>query len=258
MEPNLSCSCSLRLDVDLARGVQQLLFPKGSPVCSWSCQGVKNRMAQGVGGDFFDFITLPDGCQMIFIGDVTGHGLEASLVMALLYGYIHRSAQVDCDPLRLARETNSFLRMFASRSQSLDHFFSATLFCCIINPDNLEMSYLNAGHMPPLVRRGEEIVKLVSTGQPLGYFDQPELELQHFSFRPSERLLLYTDGIIDAANAAGEAFGMQRLTALLKEHAGDHLEFLEAIHRRLREFGAGDPPDDDCTTIAIDFHTGLG
>lgn len=128
MDRKISCTCQLDLDLDLATGVQQLLFPKSSPICSWSCIGVKNRMAQGVGGDYFDFITLADGCQLVFLGDVTGHGLQASLVMGMLYGFIHRSAIEDCDPLRVGKEINTFLRYFAKRSEYLDHYFSSTLF----------------------------------------------------------------------------------------------------------------------------------
>ena len=70
-------------DLDLAGQVQRLLFPKSSPICDWNCIGVKNRMARSLGGDYFDFITMPDNCQIVFIGDVTGHGLHASVVMSL-------------------------------------------------------------------------------------------------------------------------------------------------------------------------------
>jgi len=258
MAPTTPCNCSLDLDIDLARGVQQLLFPKSSPVCSWCCIGVKNRMAKGVGGDFFDFITLPDGCQMVFVGDVTGHGLQAAVVMALLYGYLHRAALEDCDPLRVALEVNDFLRSFADRSRRLDHFFSTTLFCSIINPETLQMQYLNAGHVPPLVRRGNDLVELASTGPPLGFFATPELEVRKFRLERHDRLLLYTDGIIEAFNQQGQAFGRQRLGELVLASAGDHLEFLEAIHAALAAFGASDPPEDDCTAIAIDFDSWQG
>lgn len=242
------------LDLALAQRVQQVLFPKGSPMCSWCCIGVQNRMAKGVGGDYFDFITLADGCQMVFIGDVTGHGLEAALVMAMLYGYIHHSAQVDCDPLRVAKEINGFLLNFAHRSRKLDHFFSTTFFCSIIHPESLKMHYLNAGHPPPLVRRDHEVIQLHATGPPLGFFDQPNLGVHDFSFDRGDRLLLYTDGITESFNQQGEAFGMSRLETLLQNHRGDHLSFLDVLFDARSSFGASDPPADDCTAIALDFH----
>lgn len=80
-----------KFDAHLAEQIQLLLLPKAPPVRDWCCIGVKNQMASGVGGDFFDFLPTVDGCQLVMIGDVTGHGVAASVVMSLLYGYIHRS-----------------------------------------------------------------------------------------------------------------------------------------------------------------------
>lgn len=97
-----------KADIDLASEVQQLLFPKGSPHCDWCCIGTKNRMARGLGGDYFDFIALPDGCLVVFLGDVTGHGLQASVVMALLYGFIHRGTAEKCNPGRWLHGSISF------------------------------------------------------------------------------------------------------------------------------------------------------
>ena len=142
-------------DLDFAGQLQQLLLPKSSPVCDWNYIGVKNRMAQEVGGDFFDFITMPDNCQIVFIGDVTGYGLRASVVMSLLYGFIYRSAMQACSAIDVVQQSNRLLLTFAARTESLDHLFSSTLFFGIIMPNTLEMQYVNAGHPAPLVRRGE-------------------------------------------------------------------------------------------------------
>lgn len=242
------------LDVDLASEVQQLLFPKSSPVCSWCCIGVKNRMARGLGGDYFEFITLPDECQVVFVGDVTGHGLHASVVMSLLYGFIHEAAAKGCEPRETVAQANGFLRSFAKRSEELDHYFSTTLFFSIIDPATLEMHYVNAGHVAPLVRRGDRIHCLETTASPLGFFDGPELEMRSFRFERGDRLLLYTDGLTEAFNDRGQVFGRERLEEVLLSHQGDHLEFLEALFQSLRAFGASEPPEDDCTAIVIDLH----
>lgn len=244
-----------QLEIDLATHVQQLLFPKSSPVCNWCCIGYKNRMAWGLGGDFFDFITMPDDCQAIFIGDVTGHGLHASVVMSLLYGFIHRSARAGCAPLATVREVNNFLQSFAIRSREFDHYFSATLFFGIINPETLEMHYVNAGHPAPLVRRGDTIFSLPTTAPPVGFFDDPKIGLQSFQFVKMDRFLLYTDGVSDATNSRGEPFGLERLQQVLQQNGDDHLEFLEQIFTALQRFGTDDPPVDDCTAIVLDFHS---
>lgn len=242
-------------DLDLAEKIQQLLLPKSSPVCTWCCIGVKNRMAAGLGGDYFDFITMPDECQSLFIGDVTGHGLHASVVMSLIYGYIHRAALGTCAPLDLMQQVNTFLVDFSRRSQTIDQYFSSSLFYGIINPGTLNMHYVNAGHVPALVLRNGIVHELYSTGPPVGFFEAPEMHLQTFSFTRGDRLLFYTDGIIEASNAAGEQFGLARLKHFLQATAdADYMEFLERLFVTLMEFGVPDPPQDDCTTIVIDLH----
>lgn len=242
-------------DLDLAEQVQQLLLPKSSPVCTWCCIGVKNRMASGLGGDYFDFITMPDQCQSLFIGDVTGHGLHASVVMSLIYGFIHRAAIGSCAPLEMVQQVNTFLVDFARRSQTLDHYFSSTLFYGIIHPETLSMHFVNAGHAPALVLRNGTVEELAATGPPVGFFESPEIHLQSFKFARGDRLLFYTDGITEAENAGGEPFGRDRLTRLLQDYAAaDYMEFLELLFAALRDFGVADPPRDDCTAIVIDLH----
>jgi serine phosphatase RsbU (regulator of sigma subunit) len=250
----MTSSAHSKADIDLASEVQQLLFPKGSPRCSWCCIDIKNRMARGLGGDYFDFIPLPDGRQVVFLGDVTGHGLQASVVMALLYGFIHHGTAENCDPSKMASRVNDFLFSFARRSRRLDHFFSTTLFYGVIDPATLEMRYVNNGQSTPLVRRGHKILHLDATGQPLGYFAQPEIATARFRFQHDDRFLLYTDGLVEAFNPRGQAFGMTGLKRLLRHHRGGHGNFLDELFRAQAHFGAPDPPQDDCTAIVIDFH----
>jgi len=242
-------------DFDLAEKVQQLLLPRSSPLCTWCCIGVSNRMASGLGGDYFDFIAMPDGCQSLFIGDVTGHGLHASVVMSLIYGFIHRAALGSCAPLDLVRQVNTFLVNFARRSQSIDEFFSSSLFYSVINPQTLAMHYVNAGHQPALVQRRDRIYELHATGPPVGYFDEPAMKTATFHLTAGDRLLLHTDGVTEAASHAGEMFGRERLKELLRVTAGcDYLEFLQKLDGALQAFGLPDPPLDDCSTIVVDLH----
>ncbi|GAM08147.1 phosphoserine phosphatase RsbP [Geobacter sp. OR-1] len=245
-------------DLDLAEKIQQLLLPKSSPVCTWCCIGVKNRMAAGLGGDYFDFISMPDECQSLFIGDVTGHGLHASVVMSLIYGFIHRAAMGDCNPLELTQQLNRFLIDFSRRSQTIDQYFSSSLFYSIISPKTFNMHYVNAGQVPGLVLRDGIVTELPSTGPPVGFFETPEMHLQTFSLAKNDRLLLYTDGIIETTNAAGELFGLERLKNLLKSTAtADYQEFLGLLFEAHLDFGVNELPDDDCSAIVIDFH-GIG
>lgn len=243
------------MEIDLAEQIQQLLLPKSYPLCTWCCIGVKNRMAAGLGGDYFDFITMPDDCQSFFLGDVTGHGLHASVVMSLIYGFMHRAALGSCSPLEQVAAVNDFLLQLSRRSQAIDQYFSSTLFYGIIQPQTLLMHFVNAGHVRPLLLRSGAVLELDSTGTPVGYFETPELQLQTFPLEKGDRLLLYTDGIIEAANVAGELFGSDRLQQLLISSADtDYLEMLDRLFDALREFGVAEPPQDDCTAIVIDLH----
>jgi serine phosphatase RsbU (regulator of sigma subunit) len=241
-------------DLDLAGQVQRLLFPKSSPVCDWNCVGVKNRMAQGLGGDYFDFLNMPENCLTVFIGDVTGHGLHASVVMSLLYGFIYRSSMHISSALDIVRQANSFLNAFATRSADFDYLFSSTLFIGVIAPDTLKMHYVNAGHPAPLVRRGDRCLTLGPTAPPVGFFTDPEITMNSFQLARGDRILLYTDGITELFGPTGEPFGDERLTAFLMNEGGDHEEFLDRLFARLRAFGNNDDPEDDFTAIIIDMH----
>ncbi|PLX95935.1 MAG: serine/threonine-protein phosphatase [Desulfuromonas sp.] len=251
---NHHCSCDL--NVDLATHVQQLLFPKSSPLCGWACIGVKNRMARGLGGDYFDFIALPDGQQGILIGDVTGHGMHASLIMALLYGFIHNACLSLDSPVPVVREVNTFLQNFADRSREYDHFFSSTLFWGVINPQTLEMAYVNAGHPPPMICRGQEILTLESCAPPVGFFDDPEIGMAHIQLEPHDRLLLYTDGITETVGQEGELFGEKGLQRLLLREHDAHDDCLKRIFSTLDHFGPGEAMD-DATAIVIDINAPL-
>jgi len=241
-------------EVKLAGQVQKLLLPKNPPLCSWCCMAAKNRMANVLGGDFYDFIGLDDDCLVLFIGDVTGHGLHASIVMSLVYGFIHRAVRDECDPLEVVSELNTFLRTFARRSEVIDHFFSATLFFGVINPRTLSMVYINAGHPAGLVLREDKLLRLPVTGHPIGYFDLPEFRMGHFQFTAHDRMLLYTDGLIDSSSPGGEMYGAERLDAAFRRLDGDHMVFLERLFAEIRGYQAGHAAFDDCTAIVVDFH----
>lgn len=244
------------LDISLAAHVQQLLFPKVAPVCDWCCTGIRNRMADRVGGDYFDFMTMADGTQGILIGDVTGHGIHASIVMSLIYGFVYRSIRKICSPVELTRQVNDFLIFFAQRSETFDYLFSSTLFFGIIHPQTLSMQYVNAGHIPPMIRRGDEVMLLAPTCQPVGFFATHEAEMGTFAFQPGDRFFLYTDGIIDTVSPSGESYGEDRLRQFVASGDVDYVQFLNDLIDELEKFESDSSPADDSTAMVVDFHGG--
>jgi serine phosphatase RsbU (regulator of sigma subunit) len=214
----------------------------------------RNRMANVLGGDFYDFIKLDDGCQVVFIGDVTGHSLHASVVMSLVYGFIHRAVLRECKPDEVVADLNTFLRTFARRSNVLDHFFSATLLFGYIDPRSLIMHYVNAGHPAGLVRRGNDLLRLPATSHPVGFFDQVEFKVNRFQLEVGDRLFLYTDGVLDSSKPDGEMYGAARLDEAFRRLGGDHVLFLEQLFAEISDHLAGKPPFDDCTAIVVDLH----
>ncbi|MBW2475565.1 MAG: serine/threonine-protein phosphatase [Deltaproteobacteria bacterium] len=241
-------------EVKLAGEVQKLLLPKSSPLSSWCRMSARNRMADVLGGDFYDFIKLEDSCQVLLLGDVTGHGLHASVVMSLMYGFIHRAARQSCSPDAVVTDLNTFLRSFAKRSDLLDHYFSATLFFGVVDPRTLTMHYVNAGHPAGLVRRGDEILRLPATSHPVGYFDREHFQVGTFQFTAADRFLLYTDGLVDSPNQQGEMFGAERLDDAFRRLNGGHMVFLDRLFAEIDTFLAGQAPFDDCTAIVMDLH----
>lgn len=240
-------------EAGLASEVQSILFPKAAPQIAWGQIAFKYRMADEVGGDFFDLITMSDDCQVIILGDVTGHGVHASLIMAMLYGYIHRAFNSSCPCQTIVAQINDFLLLFAARAGLYDQLFSATMFYGIINPRTQQMVYVNAGHPSPLICRRGSLRSLEPTSPPLGFFDSSRITMAQFSLERGDRVLFYTDGITETENQKGSLFGQKRVESLLLNTGGSPEKLLVEIYDALDDFGDSGMQGDDCTALVVDF-----
>jgi len=174
--------------------------------CSVMC-----RPAEIVGGDFYDVLRLPTGELGIAIGDVSGKGLEAALMMASVLATLRAEVRHAADiGTTLARVNDLF------HEASLEHCY-ATLFYAALDPLNRVMKYVNAGHFPPmLVQRDRATEWLDRGGPPVGILPACTYDTGSIALHPEDILVAYTDGVIETRNMSGQQFGLNRLARIVR------------------------------------------
>ncbi len=195
----------MALDVLQAQEVQQIILPKAKSEWPGLLVESEYRSAREVGGDFFQIIPHPtDGSLLIVAGDVTGKGLQAGMLVALLIGATHTAAQYDPDPLTVLNTLNLQL---CGRGQA-----HATCLALRIGADG-DVTLANAGHLPPYLN-GEPVA--MEGALPLGMIEGSEFSVMHFHLRAGDKLVLMSDGIPEATDANGQLFGFDRIHELLR------------------------------------------
>lgn len=236
-------------EIEIAREVQQRLFPQRLPqVPGLSLAGLC-RPALGVGGDYYDVIELEGGQLGLAIGDVSGKGISAALLMASLRASL-RGMTLD-GPSDLARTMARVNRLVYEASA---HNRYATFFFATYNPAARELRYVNAGHNSPLLLRheGNETLRLEAGGLVVGLFDQAQYQEEVVNLRPGDVLLAYTDGISEAITNDDEEFGEERMLSAGKAASGGSAEeILQAVFRAADEFTSGAPQQDDMTILIM-------
>jgi serine phosphatase RsbU (regulator of sigma subunit) len=195
----------MALDVKQAQEVQQVILPGAiTSVPGFSIQS-EYRPARDVGGDFFQIMPHPsDGSVLIVAGDVTGKGLQAGMLVALIVGAIRTAVEKSFDPLDLIEGLN---RRLCGRANA-----HATCLALRIGSDGSAI-LANAGHMPPYLNRKE----LPMEGAvPLGMVLDADFSVMSFKLEPNDRLMLLSDGVAEAQNAQGQLFGFDRIRAMLQ------------------------------------------
>lgn len=230
--------------------IQRSLLPPQLPRTPGLEIGTHYQTSQRAGGDYFDFFELPDGKLGILIADVAGHGTPAAVMMAVLHAIAHGHPGIPSPPSRLLEFVNHRL---ATR-YTPGHGTFVTAFYGIYDPANRSLVYSNAGHNPPRVRRGcgrgntllDRAVHL-----PLGIVPEERYSDATVTLEPNDQLTLYTDGITEARDEAGEMFGTDRLDAVLidcQQTAGDSVR---RINHAVDEFTRHTAPHDDRTLVIL-------
>jgi phosphoserine phosphatase RsbU/P len=205
-----------------------------------------NAPCRTVGGDYYDFLTYPDGRVALLIGDVSGKGLGAALLMSSLQA----RAQVFFEsPEDLAVQVSRLNRSVAANCPG-NCFI--TFFVAILNPANGELVFCNAGHNPPLlVRRNDKVESLESTGLPLGIVRDATYEQKSCSLDPEDVLILFSDGITEAQGVdPDQEFGEERLVSVVRKEPSLSLKgSIERIKAEILSFSQGAPASDDITLV---------
>ncbi|MBL8228478.1 MAG: SpoIIE family protein phosphatase [Bryobacterales bacterium] len=234
-------------EMSIARDVQQRLFPhKRPPVPGIEYDGLC-RPAQSVGGDYFDFVELPNGEFGVAIGDVSGKGMPAALLMAALQASVRGQAMNGINDLPVfLSNVNRLIYDMSPRS----HF--ATLFYAQYNPTTRVLRYANAGHNPPLLLRKGAAQWLRATGPGTGLSRRASYQAVEIALEADDLLVAYTDGFTEAMNPDREEYGDQRLLLTLSSAAGEPVsELMSALIANVDQFSAGAPQHDDMTIIAL-------
>ncbi|NQU75936.1 MAG: serine/threonine-protein phosphatase [Planctomycetes bacterium] len=240
------------LDLALAAELQAALLPKACPTdCPHHIAAARNRMCAGVGGDFYDFMRINEDQIGLVIGDVMGHGVRASLIMAQIMGFLHSHPLELSRPVSIVAAVNEMLIGLGNRIGSV---LSCSLLYVVIDVPTGIGLFVNAGHLAPFIcrRRRTQPLHLEQRNMVLGVEEFTPVEACH-TFSPAERLVMFTDGIIDAANPAGGRFGDDRLHAVVDEYlTADPDTCAEAVFRAVAEFRQGARQTDDETIVVID------
>ncbi len=201
-------------DLEIARGIQQGLLPKGSPrIAGFEVAG-ESRSSLHVGGDYYDFVPLSGDRLGLVIADVSGKGTPASLMMASVHAWLRALAGSE-PAARVLERLNRFVYASTETSRYV------TLFYAELDPARKRLVYVNAGHVPPFVVRaggGEE--RLRCGGPVLGLLDEVTLEAGELALEPGDLLVAVTDGVTEAMDTTGLEFGDERVRQALASSAG--------------------------------------
>jgi sigma-B regulation protein RsbU (phosphoserine phosphatase) len=238
----------LDYEMSVIAGIQRSLLPARIPDIPTLSLAAHYQTAQRAGGDYYDFFPLSEGKWGLLIADVSGHGPPAAVIMAVTHSLAHTFPGPYLRPGELLQHVNHHLQ--ALYTANGDTFVTA--FYGIYDPQQRTLTYSSAGHNPPRLKRCENgALALLDGGRglPLGLLPGVRYEDDVLELVPGDQLVLYTDGITEAYNAAGEMFGLARLDKVLENCSIGATGLLDAVLEALEEFTGGRAAHDDRTLL---------
>jgi serine phosphatase RsbU (regulator of sigma subunit) len=239
----------LESEIAMARTIQHKLLPPTAATLAGLSVLAHFHPVDEIGGDYYDYLPTPDGRTAIALGDVSGHGLPTGLLVAMAKSALETLIDAGHQGSELFTRLNELMH----RSTDPRHFM--TLCLLAYDPRSRTGSLTNAGQLAPYRVSGGQVDALALPALPLGLFTDRDFPTREYAFAAGDLVVFYSDGFIEATNAADEVFGYERFEALLRSHgsAGAHA-LRDAILAALAEHTGARPPDDDRTLLILTLH----
>ena len=237
----------LEHELQLASEIQQRLQPSSPPVVDgYDLQGVSFSCYE-VGGDYYDFIPRCDGKLLVALGDVSGKGTAAALLMSSLHAAMHAQVAANSSLLQTINAVNQYL----AQNTPTNRF--VTLFLAELDAESGMMNFINAGHNPPLIAHADgRVEQLASGGFPLGIMPMAQYDVGQTRLLKGEALVNYSDGVSEANNTKGEEFGVERLEEVVRKNLSASAAGLrDKVESALSSFTQTAPAGDDITLVIV-------
>jgi len=240
----------VKAEIDAANRIQAALLPQDAPNLAGASVASHYRAASEIGGDYFDFLPQQNGDVGIAFGDVSGHGLTSGIVMAMAKAALLVQVDYDASPRVVLKVLNEIVIKTAPRRMLMTFFFG------LLNPHDQTLRFSSAGHLDPYVFRAstQKLEPLSSWGFPLGVRRREPFREHSVTFAAGDRLILYSDGLIEAIDDDGEPFGFDRFEKALIENGHRSADDIKkALLQSVRKFTHNRPPEDDQTLVVVSF-----
>lgn len=234
-------------ELELATEIQQRFQPSGPPVVEgYEFQGISFSCYE-IGGDYYDFIQRHDGTMLVALGDVSGKGTAAALLMSSLHAAIHGQVAAKTSLDQTVVSINTYL----AENTPANRFI--TLFVAELEPLSGNLKFINAGHNPPIIGRSDgTIEQLASGGLPLGIMPFAEYEVGNSQLHSGDVLVIYSDGVSEANNLNEDEFGMDRLTEVIRANVTRSASGIrDKVESALSDFTGTAPANDDITLVIV-------
>jgi PAS domain S-box-containing protein len=234
----------LEQELHIARLIQQTLLPKSLPGLPGYEVAAYYQPARQVGGDFYDFLRLPDGQLGLIVGDVSGKGVPAALVMAITRTMLQAAYRLGSPGEILEQVNNTLYR-------DIPPNMYVTCLAALLDSKTGRLQYANAGHDLPYLRHADGVSKLRATGMPLGLMPDMNYEQKEITLRPGDSVLLYSDGLVEAHDPQREMFGFPRMQGFVGAHPGG-ATLIDTLLAELGRFtGEEWEQEDDITLVTL-------